>query len=194
MKIWILSFVILTSIIGKSQEKFRINDAQKKELLKISPDVTKNVMIVEKMLDSGSEPYINIIKQSYKNLSVKQISKIESIVCIKCYENEWESTLRDRETAAKKEQQEKDSAYIAIFKNKIDENTTGLNYAIRIGQISDVDSAQMIADEIMTSGKRKFVLYAKYEEEYPTKEERLVFYYYPDTFTKEQMKADFDKF
>src|SRR5690606_2654521 len=104
MKIWILSFVILTSIIGKSQEKFRINDAQKKELLKISPDVTKNVMIVEKMLDSGSEPYINIIKQSYKNLSVKQISKIESIVCIKCYENEWESTLRDRETAARSEE------------------------------------------------------------------------------------------
>src|SRR5690606_24939478 len=106
---WFIFLLLLVSIMVKSQEKFRISEQQKKELLKISPDVTKNVMIVEKMLDSGREPYIKIIKQSYKNLSEKQISKIESIVCIKCYENEWQNTLQEREIIANKEQQEKDS-------------------------------------------------------------------------------------
>src|SRR5690606_14072747 len=76
---------------------------------------------------------------------------------------------------------------------QISDAITGFEYSKAINEISTSDDARLIADEIMSSGKRKFVPYAKYEEENTT-EQYLVFYYYPDTFTKEQMKDDFEKY
>lgn len=94
MKILFL-FLILGITAVHGQEKFRINEKQRRELLKISPELTQNVLIVESLLDSRNNPPISIIRQSFTNyrLTEKSIKKVESILCIECYELEWNNYL-----------------------------------------------------------------------------------------------------
>ena len=111
MNKFIVLITLFAYIATQAQEKFRISEKQTKELSKISPEITTNILIVEKMLNSEYEPYISMIRSSYKSyrLTEKQIKKIEEIVCIPCYESEWDLIVEKKKIVAQKEQDRKDS-------------------------------------------------------------------------------------
>lgn len=108
-----LLFITLSifSTTAFSQEKFRLSKKEIQEIGKINSDIVKNAVIVERMLDTGNTPPISTIEQAIKNTKAKEktLQNIRNIVCIKCYEDEWNLIKKAKAVATQKEEHRNDS-------------------------------------------------------------------------------------
>lgn len=178
-KLLLFSYIAIFTF-GYGQERFRLSKEQIQEIGKIDPDIAKNALMVEKMLDSKSNPTIGIINQAINTSRAKEkdLEKARKIICTKCYEVEWKEVQNMAVTDKKK----KDS----IFTVDIPDGET---YALRLKDLKK-NEIKGIADEIFSLSKKKYVFYDVLINDKNTFASLI---YFPENFTKEQMKQDMER-
>ncbi|GAQ15451.1 hypothetical protein MODO_3147 [Myroides odoratimimus] len=99
MKRIITLLVLLVSVVTNAQQ-FRINEKQKKEVVKLDSSSLTYIMLIEGVLNSNnklldkkdtsiSDPSIGMLNNTISKLKDKDKKKFESLVCESCYEDEW---------------------------------------------------------------------------------------------------------
>lgn len=99
MKRIITILMLLVCVITNAQQ-FRINESQKKEIVKLDKQSLTYILLIEGTLNSNtkllekkntslSDPLFGMLNNTIDKLSDKDKKKFESIVCVSCYEKEW---------------------------------------------------------------------------------------------------------
>lgn len=136
MKKIITILLIFVSLFLNAQNNiFRLNLSEKEKIKKINPNLVMSFYLVENELENNKKiiaknetniynPNINLIDQYYRNneLTEKEITKIETIICRVCYENEWKSQQDAKNNLILKISKKKDSIdELIIQKHKIEQ-------------------------------------------------------------------------
>jgi len=191
-----LLFIIclsLFSITSFSQDTNRLSEQSKAKIKKISKETLNTILFVEigleknriKLSDNNVDiynPNISTIKQAYSNnrLTSNQISKIENIICYKCYENEW---LNQKQTL-KEVTSENDQAYNEKYSHlqKIKDKINNL----------DTITARIFSDSIAYSAKTPFEFFKlkKYKKHNDKYIRNFIYYYIPTNLTVEEDKEN----
>ncbi len=127
-----LLIILLFYSVGYAQVQYKISDSNFKKLISVSTEVANKVKLVEHSLqenqyklDSNSidiyDPYIQLIKVPFSQLSEKQQKKANELVCIDCYEKWWKSQLSYKNNEIERKKTVTDSIEgIRIQKNVLD--------------------------------------------------------------------------
>jgi hypothetical protein len=139
--------MLLVCVVSSAQQ-FRINDKQKKEVVKLDKSSLIYITLVESVLNSNnklldkkdtsiSNPTIEVINNTVLTLNDKDKKKFESLVCVSCYEKEWGEQQ-------KKKQDIQDAKDLEI------NNIPNIEYIRYIRNLSKEDTEKVVKDMIST--------------------------------------------